>query len=152
MLQRKPLLRIDKRQATLSLLFLIGLVLPFTYVHEFGHVLVCWYSGVEVIKVSLGETTCAFDSENTLYYAFGGIFAAGVLAAPLAMKRIRHNKALVVVLLTLSIYNLYNAGIETFNHGTYVGLVSGWDLKFGLSNALMFLGIYFGLFFRFLKA
>lgn len=145
----KPLLKIDKKQANLSLLLLIGLALPFTYVHEFGHALYCWSQGVEIIKVGFGETTCAFNSEDILYYAFGGVFAAIIAAAPLAMKRIRNNKGVLVALLTLSLYNAYNAGIETVNHSTYVTLVQGWNLTFALSNALMFLGVYFTMFFKF---
>lgn len=143
-------LRIDKKQATLSLLLLIGLVLPFTYVHEFGHVLVCWFSGVAVTAFNFGSTTCAFDSINLLYYAFGGIFASMVALAPLAVKQVRANKGIVVVLLALSTYNGYNAGLETFTHDTYVTLVQGWNVTYAMSNALMFLGIYLGLFLTYL--
>ncbi len=154
MLQKrtKPLLKVDKKQATLSLLLLIGLVLPYTYVHEFGHVLACWAEGYTVTDLGLGYTTCSIEREDLLFYASGGMFAALMALTPLVMKGIRDNRGILVVLLTLSFYNVYNAVIETFSFGTYSAMVSSWNLGYGLANALMFLGIYFALFFRFLRA
>jgi len=102
----------------LSLLLLIGLALPFTYVHEFGHVLVCMYYGAPVTELGLGHTQWAFNSENMLYYVFGGVFASLVALAPLTVKRIRQNKGIVIVLLTLSLYNVFNDLIESFYHDT----------------------------------
>jgi hypothetical protein len=147
---RERRLRIDKKQANLSLLLLLVIPIPYTFVHEFGHAIACWAEGYTVTDLGLGYTTCSIEREDLLFYASGGLFASMIALVPLGLKMVRLNKGIVVVLLTLSIYNVYNVVIETLSFGTYSTMVGSWNLGYGLANALMFLGIYLGLFFMFL--
>lgn len=142
---------LDRRQVLVSFVLLATLTLPLTFLHEAGHALICVYRDVPIISIGLGYTECAFKSADHLYYAFGGLFAAMILLAPLVRWNwIIRNKGVLVFLLALSTYNLYSAGIETLAHDEYVMLTNS-NVIFDMTNAMIFLGLYMGLFVRLLR-
>ncbi len=140
-----------QKQVVRSLIVLLVLSIPFTWVHETGHALGCWAIGHNLLGFDFASTRCDINSlqEGTWYYAMGGAFASIMALLPLTFRRVRTSKAIAIVLLTLATYQLYNAFIETAFHLAYIQLNHS-GLGFGMLNAAVELGIYAYLLYTFI--
>ncbi len=116
--------RLDPKAALIGLFATIFLIIPATYVHEFGHSLACTLQGSHsILTVSPFQSSlfCTPLPENYLvFWSSGGLFAAGLLTTPLAFGWIRSNKGIVIALFSVATYHLMNALVEAAFHSWYI--------------------------------
>jgi hypothetical protein len=128
--------------AVAAILFIVT-----SYVHEFGHALICSMEGKSVvfqIKNGLASAvTCEGIGQNMLYWSFGGIL--GMLAAltPLvAWRWVLRNRGVIVGSLTMSVTHGVTGIIETFAHEWYVLNTSDASIVVGAATGLAFTAFF----------
>ncbi len=114
--------RISPVVAKRAILLLALSVIPFTLIHETGHIIGCVAGGYN-FKLNLGLMSftvfCEGLPSNILfYYGFGGGLAA-IVSGALAIS-FRKHKAVLISMLTVAIGQLVTAGVEAFLHNFYV--------------------------------
>ena len=103
-----------------SLFILMVLSIPFTFVHEAGHAMVCAAQGIRYsmqIELTGGHTQCTdLPQPPQLYHVMGGVFA-GLVATGIAFVRFMPLK---IAALTLAANNFFAAVVETMAHDLYI--------------------------------
>ncbi len=116
----------NKRIVLGAIAALAALTVPMSYVHEYGHALICAAEGLryEVTVNVLGAGTyCDGDMQNLfLYHLFGGLLAAMVAGAGtvLTWKKFRY---VGIALLALTTGHGINAIVE--------GFIFDWYMNYG---------------------
>ena len=92
--------------------------------HESGHALACIFLGLEVKSIDLvnGNTNCTIvegDPYPLTLFA-GGSFVSAVLLPFLITKEVRKRPYFSIAILTVGIWQLFHALIETFMYQTYI--------------------------------
>lgn len=128
---------------TVILMFL--LFLPFNYIHELGHLLVCnqlGYQGHIGITAMYGYIVCDGDANKSLLFRFsGGELAAFIAFIPLIFQKIRSKPYWCVSLLSLGITQFLNALVETFAHDWYMAGRTQPTIVFTIVGFAIFIGL-----------
>ena len=126
--------KLDRKRVLICLLIFFALLPVFSYLHEAGHALVCLADGNEpeitVDIFSGGTTLCHGDVSNLFAYKISGGLLAGIVGTTAGIALFRW-KIPFVVITTIGIGHLVNAGIEAFadsyfTNGGEWGLVMGF--------------------------
>ena len=138
----KPNLPFNLRTAYKSVILLLVFFVPFTALHEFGHVLFCSSGNYEVSIFPSGTTLCYGAIENSNFYHASGGILAGIAATILALSLRKHDFVLIAFL-SFGIANGFNAIIETIQYRSYIGNSFVWTVSMAASNYLTFFGLLF---------
>jgi len=126
---------------TVILMFII--FLPFNYIHEAGHLLVCnqmGYQGHIGITIMYGYTVCEGDTNKSMLFRFaGGELATIVGLVPLLVQKIRSKPFVCITLLSMSLTQLLNALIETFASNWYLANRIQPTLVMGIAGFTIFI-------------
>lgn len=135
-----------------SSIILALLALPSVYIHEVGHLLVCASEGINHtmdINVFGGTLYCHMMPANeSLFLAFGGIFAMMILSVPLIWKKVSKNVVLFIPLVSLIIGHGVNSIIETFLATWYLQHIVGTII---LLNAIVVISFFVLFYFMVIK-
>lgn len=123
LIRKEPIL--DKKAGYVSIIILAVFFFPLTFVHEFGHVVVCaaeGYSYQMQVGITAAKVHCDGTPSNLIFYwAFGGIFAALAALSPLiAWKWAIQNKGILIGSFTIATGHGVNGVVEAFVHEWYV--------------------------------
>ncbi|MEM2761101.1 MAG: hypothetical protein QXU32_09770 [Nitrososphaerales archaeon] len=141
MIRKEPLL--DKRVGYTSIIILAIFFFPLTFVHEFGHALVCVASGYSYemeLSIIKAQVTCDETPSNLmLYWAAGGLFATLIALSPLiAWQWAKINRGVLIGSFTIATGHAVNAVIETFAHFWYVTNIPLASIVVALSAILAY--------------
>ena len=131
-----------RKNAYKSAVLLLILFIPFTAIHEFGHVLFCSSGNYQVSIFPNGTTLCFGTIQNpTLYHAFGGVLAS--LVALVIAVLFRRFDFVLITFLSFGIAHGFNAIIETIQYQSYIQNSNIWTLLMAASNHMTFFGLLF---------
>lgn len=105
--------------ATIGILFF-----PTGFVHEFGHIVVCVYSGFDY-TFFIGDLALNVQCSNTpqdvlWYFAFGGVFGMVASLALFAIPLVRKNKGIFIGVSVTAFDHFLKSIFETFTHSAYL--------------------------------
>ena len=134
-----PFANLDVKIMLKSILLLLIFSIPFNFVHEIGHVIICTTEGNEFnLTLSLigGSVICFGDELKNpdLYHAFGGVFAMGIALVPLFLRR----NYISIAFLSFAISHGLNAVIETTMHSSYIENIELWGVLLAVINIIVF--------------
>tara|TARA_Y100001936_G_C16088025_1_gene683377 strand:- start:2208 stop:2678 length:471 start_codon:yes stop_codon:yes gene_type:complete len=120
-----------------QLWLLLAMIFPFfliiQIIHEGAHWTVGTLSGLDcaisISPITGGRCLCNGIPDNVAwFFAAGGITAAVVAVTPLAFRKIRNYKPLVICCLSIGFSELVGAAAETFDHQNYVSDSLFWPI------------------------
>ena len=121
--RQSGLQKLDYKVFKYSTLLLVALVIPFNAVHEVGHLIPCWLSGLEG-SMSVGlmgsYAVCTGLQGSSVYYFAGGSIALLVAFIPLLIPKVRQNPSVAIVLSSFGIGHFMTAILETFARDFYM--------------------------------
>jgi len=125
------------KNSTKQLWLLLAIVFPFfliiQIIHEGAHWTVGTLSGLDcaisISPITGGRCMCNGIPDNVAwFFAAGGITGATTAVAPLAFKKIRNYKPLVICCLSIGLSELIGAAAETFDHQNYMSESLFWPI------------------------
>ncbi len=103
---------------------MLVLFIPFSIIHEVGHLIPCWLNGYEgtlSIGIITSQAICYDMVTNSVVFSFAGGFLASISAILiLTINNINRHPALVIALSSFSIAHFFNACIEAFANEWYM--------------------------------
>ena len=139
--QTKYVKKLNRRRVLICLLVFFALLPVFSYLHEGGPALVCIADGNEAeISVDIfngGTTLCHGDVSNLFAYKISGGLLAGIVGTAAGIALFRW-KIPFIVITTIGIGHLINAGIEAFADSYFTHGVE-WSFFLGLVEFVIFL-------------
>jgi len=127
----------DMRASNKQLWLLLAIVFPFFSIiqltHEGAHWVVGTLSGLDCAislnPITGGRCACNGIPDNVAwFFAAGGVTAAVVAVGPLAFRKIRNFKPLVICCLSIGFSELVGATAETFDHQNYMSESLFWPI------------------------
>ena len=135
--------KLDRKRVLICLLIFFTLLPVFSYLHEAGHALVCLADGNEPeISVDLfsgGTTLCHGDVSNLFAYKISGGLLAGIVGTTAGIALFRW-KIPFIVLTTVGVAHLINAGIEAFAD-SYFTNGGEWSFLLGFIEFVTFFSL-----------
>ena len=132
--------KLDRKRVLICLVIFFALLPVFSYLHEAGHALVCIADGNEAeisVNFSGGTTLCHGDVSNQFAYKISGGLLAGIVGTAAGIALFRW-KIPFIVITTIGIGHLINAGIEAFADSYFTYGVE-WSFFMGLVEFVIFL-------------
>jgi hypothetical protein len=137
----------DQSLITKAIVFMFIMIIPFGFIHESGHALVCLAESIEFDMHISGfgsSIVCNGDVQNKdLFHLMGGLLAFVVAITPyfVAKKHIEKIPFIAIVLLSLAVGHLVNAVVETVIFDSYI--VNNVAVTFSINMVSMIAFIYF---------
>ena len=135
--------KLDRKRVLICLLVFFALLPVFSYLHEAGHALICLADGNEpeitVDILSGGTTLCHGDVSNLFAYKISGGLLAGIIGTTAGVALFRW-KIPFIVITTIGIGHLVNAGIEAFAD-SYFTNGGEWSFFLGFVEFVTFFGL-----------
>lgn len=121
--RQSGLQKLDYQVFKHATILLVALVIPFNTIHEVGHLIPCYLSGLQG-NMSVGlmgsYATCTGLQGNSVYFFSGGLLALLVAFVPLIIPRIRKSPAIAIVLSSFGLGHFMTAILETFARDFYM--------------------------------
>ena len=141
--QIKYVKKLNRRRVLICMIVFFALLPVFSYLHEGGHALVCIADGNEAeISVDIfngGTTLCHGDVSNLFAYKISGGLVAGIVGTAAGIALFRW-KIPFIVITTIGIGHLINAGIEAFADSYFTHGVE-WSFVLGFIEFITFFSL-----------